>query len=64
MHHGRVDIADGDLRFDVIRVGAGGPCVVRVTHLPTGTSATVDDQPSIPESRKLAYERLVALLAE
>jgi hypothetical protein len=47
-----VEIVPEDIRVDVIRTIGGGACAVRITHVPTGTAVTVDDQPSISENRE------------
>ena len=46
-----------DLRVDVIRV-SNGPCHVRVIHVPTNTSVTVGDQPTIAENKERAMDLL------
>jgi protein subunit release factor A len=43
-----------DLRIDIIRVAGGDPCHVRVTHVATGTTLTIGDQPTIAENRAAA----------
>jgi protein subunit release factor A len=55
-----VDLSPEDVRVDVIRIAGDGPCAVRVTHVPTGTAVTVDDQLTIKDNRA----RAIALLRE
>jgi hypothetical protein len=55
-------IEPDDLRIDLIRVAGGRPDAIRVTHLPTGTTVTVDDQPSAQENHERALERLLERL--
>jgi peptide chain release factor 2 len=55
-----MEIAPEDLRVDVMRMMGGGPCGVRITHIPSGTVVGVDDQPSTEENR----ERALFLLRE
>jgi protein subunit release factor A len=58
-----VDFSADDLRIDVARMVGDGPCAVRVTHTPTGTTVQVDDQPSTEANRDLALTRLREMLA-
>ena len=53
-----MDISPEDLRIDVARMVGDGPCAVRVTHRPTGTTVQVDDQPSTEANRDLALAQL------
>jgi len=53
-----VDISADDLRIDVARMVSDGPCAVRVTHTPTGTTVLVDDQPNTEANRDLALAQL------
>ena len=53
----------GVFRIDTIRVGGGRPCAIRVTHVPTGTVISVDDQPTIKQNRDRAMSVLQEPLA-
>jgi protein subunit release factor A len=53
-----------DLRIDVARMIGDGPCAVRVTHLPSGTTVTVDDQDSTAANREVAVARIEEILRE
>jgi protein subunit release factor A len=53
-----VESVPEDVRIDVARMVDGGPCAVRVTHTPTGTTVQVDDQASTDANRDLALDRL------
>jgi protein subunit release factor A len=53
-----VDFAPEDLRIDVARMVDDGPCAVRVTHRPTGTTVEVNDQGSTDANRDVALARL------
>ncbi|HVA59209.1 MAG TPA: hypothetical protein VNG13_01575 [Mycobacteriales bacterium] len=53
-----VELAPGELRIDVDR--AGHRTAVRVTHVPSGKSVTVDDEPS----NHLSRERALTLLGK
>ena len=59
-----VEFAPEDLRIDVARIVGGGPCGVRVTHAPTGTTVWVDDQVSTEANRDLAMSRLREKMSE
>jgi protein subunit release factor A len=59
---GGMKLRPEDLRIDIIRVVGGKPCAVRVVHLPTGTSASAEDEESIAANRELALIRLSDLL--
>ena len=61
-HYGGMEISPEELRVDIIRT-VGGPCSVRVTYLPTGQSATVDDGSDVMATRELAMRKLERLLA-
>jgi protein subunit release factor A len=56
-----VDIDPEDLRIDTYRV-VGGPCSVRVTHLPTGVTVLVDDADDVEASRERALAAIRRLL--
>jgi protein subunit release factor A len=49
-----------DLTVDLILRKDRAVCAVRITHVPTGTSATVDDCPTVEANKEAA----LALLAE
>lgn len=52
-----------DLRFDTFKAGVGDrACSVRVTHLPTGFSATCDEYASELKNRKKAMKMLSEVL--
>jgi protein subunit release factor A len=59
-----VDVPPEDLRIDVARMVDDGPCAVRVTHTPTGTTVVVDDQLSTEANRDLALARLREKLSD
>ncbi len=59
----RVELASEDLRIDVGRQIGGGACSIRITHLPTGTTVTVDDQPTTKDNRNRAMAMLRESLA-
>jgi protein subunit release factor A len=40
-----------------------GPCAVRVTHTPSGTTVTVDDQDSTDANREMALVRIQEMLS-
>src|SRR4051812_33168026 len=60
---GGVELDPEDLRIDLIRQAPGPSCAVRVTHLPTGQSVTVDDAPDSGIAREIALRRLSELLS-
>ena len=53
-----VEVPPEDLRIDVIHVKGGGPCAVRITHLPTQTVVFSDGEASTEDNRDRAMERL------
>lgn len=58
-HDGQVELVPEDLRIDVWRpFDKDKPSAVQITHLPTGTTVTVDDQPSAHRNRERALELL------
>lgn len=59
-----MEFAPEDLRIDVATVVDGGPCGVRVTHLPTGTTVIVDDQDSTEANRDAALGRLQEMVSD
>jgi len=59
-----VEIEPEDLRIDVAKMVGGGPCGVRVTHVPTGTNAWADDQVSTEANRDLVVARLREKMSE
>jgi protein subunit release factor A len=59
-----VDIEPDDVRVDIIRVTGVGPCAVRATYLPTGTTVTVDDLASIEANRAEALARLAEAIPD
>ena len=58
-----VEPAPKDLRIDVARMIGDGPCVVRVTHTPSGTTVTVGDQDSTEANREMALTRIQEILS-
>jgi protein subunit release factor A len=57
-HDCQVELASEDLRIDVIRTVGDGPCAVRITHMPTGRSVTVHDQPTTEDNKERAMDLL------
>lgn len=58
------EVAAVDLRVDVLPGRPGGPDAVRVTHLPTGTSVSVDREGSTAANRAQAMAELLARLID
>jgi len=58
-----VDVNPEDLRVDTMRVADGRPCAIRVTHLPTETVVSMDDQPTIEQNRGRAMNLLQKALS-
>ena len=56
-----MEIPPKDLRIDTTRI-IGGGSIVRITHLPTGTSVTVDDGDTMRSNRDRAMRELEQLL--
>ena len=54
------DVRTNSVRIEVLRVPTPlpGPCVVRLTHLPTGIVVTSDEHPSSLKAKAQAIEML------
>ncbi len=56
------EIRDEDIEMQVIRLGDGRPCAVRVIHRPSGREAVSEDGPTIRDNRDRAMAMLKSQL--